>query len=135
MRRASTAWKDLGGQFASFAGVGAVATAVQYLVYVFLVEAARLDAVRASAAGFAAGAVVSYGLSVALVFRGVRRHREAACRFVAVAAVGLGLNSALVLAATRSLGLHYLLAQAAATAAVLLWSFTGNRWWTFAGDA
>jgi putative flippase GtrA len=124
----------LGGQFVLFAGAGAVATAVHYLLYVSLVETRLLDALRASAAGFVAGALVSYGLSAALVFRDVRRGGGAVWRFVTVAGIGLALNSAVVLAATRTFGLHYLAAQGTATALVLVWSFTGNRWWTFASD-
>jgi hypothetical protein len=107
----------------------------QYLVHVSLVESAILDAVRASAVGFGTGAAFSDALSASPVFPSARRYCPAACRFATVAASGLGLDSALVLAATRSLGLHDVTAQAAATAAVLLWSFTGNRWWTFAEDA
>jgi len=122
----------LGHQFLRFAGVGACGTAVHYLAYVVLVQARMIDAVLASAAGFAAGAVVNYGLSACLVFQRARGHREALWRFMTVAMIGLALNSTVVAVATLSLQLHYVVAQLSATGAVLLWTFTGNRWWTFA---
>jgi hypothetical protein len=82
--------------FASFAGAGAVATAVQYLVYVSLVEGAVLDAVRASAGGFGTGAALSHARGAALVLPGARRPRQGAGRFATVAGIRLGLDSALV---------------------------------------
>ena len=122
-------------QFLRFASVGAIGTGLQYVVYVLLVRSHVVDAVVASATGFTAGALVNYAMNATLVFRSARAHRRALWRFFAVAAVGLGLNSAMVAAATGSFGLHYLLAQMTATGVVLLWTFSGNRWWTFAEEA
>jgi putative flippase GtrA len=121
-------------QFLRFAGAGAGGTAVQYLVVLTLVQGGLAGAVLASAAGFAAGALMNYVLSAVLVFPRSRPHRDAFWRFMTVAAVGLGLNSAVMAVATVSLGLHYAIAQVSATGAVVLWTFTGNRSWTFAEE-
>ena len=107
---------------------------MHYTVHVGLVGAHLVDVLTASAAGFAAGTLLNYGVSAAVIFRGVRGHRQTLWRFLTVAVVGLGLKSVMVAAATRSLGLHYLLAQISATGVVLLWTFSGNRWWTFAEE-
>ena len=136
-RSDSTAAVSIGRQFIRFAGAGACGTAVQYLVYVALVQGRVLGAVPAAAAGFASGAVVNYTLIASFVFPRARSHRDAFWRFMTIAGVGLVLNSMVVAIATLSLGVHYVLAQGAATGLVLLWTFTGNRWWTFveASDA
>jgi putative flippase GtrA len=125
----------LAHQFLRFAGVGAIGTGVHYVVYVLLVRSHLADAVLASATGFTAGALLNYTMSATVVFRNARTHRQAMWRFFTVAGIGLGLNSAMVAAATHSFGLHYFLAQMTATGVVLLWTFSGNRWWTFAEEA
>jgi putative flippase GtrA len=117
-----------------FAGVGAGATAVHYLVFVALVQGGVLGAAVASAAGFAAGAVVNYVLSASLVFTRTRSHGAAVWRFMTVAAVGFALNSVVMAVATIALGVHFAVAQVSASGAVLLWTFTGNCRWTFADD-
>jgi putative flippase GtrA len=121
----------LATQFIRFAGIGAVGTAAHYVSYAVLVRWRVLDAVLASATGFVAGAVVNYSLGFSIVFRSARQHREAVWRFMTIALIGLAVNSMVVGIATRSLGLHYLLAQVSATGVVLCWTFTGNRCWTF----
>jgi putative flippase GtrA len=121
-------------QFVRFAGVGVCGTAVHYLAVVLLVQGRGLGAVAASAAGFTAGALVNYVLNASLVFPRTRSHRDAVWRFMTVAAVGLALNSGVMAVATIALGFHYAVAQASATVAVLLWTFTGNRSWTFAEE-
>jgi len=129
------ALRALSRQFARFAAAGALGTTFQYLTYVALVRWLGHDAVIASAAGFTVGALINYTLCAAVVFPKARRHGEAAWRFLVVALVGLVVNSTIVATATRGLGVHYLLAQVAASGGVLAWTFTGHRCWTFAGRA
>lgn len=120
-------------QFASFASVGAIATAVQYVILVMLVQLVGMTAPIASCIGFAAGAIVSYGLNYRFTFRSGVRHTVALPKFATVAAIGLLLNVG-VLTALMKLGLHYLLAQVAATGTVLCWNFLLNRQWTFGAN-
>jgi putative flippase GtrA len=118
------------GRFLRFACIGGLATVVQYVVLIALVRAGA-DPVVASAAGFAASVGLNYWLNYRFTFRSRRRHRETAIRFAALATVGLLLNSLVMTALTHGAGVHYLAAQLAATATVLLWNFLGNEWWTF----
>jgi putative flippase GtrA len=53
---------------------------------------------------------------------------------MAVAASGLVLNG-IILTALIAAGLHFLVAQIAATTAVLFWNFCINRMWTFRRSA
>ena len=118
-------------QFLSFSGVGVIGTVTHYTTLLMLVEIAEVGAVLASACGFVVGALVNYVLNYRYTFRSKRRHHEAISKFFTVALVGLGLNTLIMSLAIGILFLHYLLAQVVATGLVLIWNFSGNRWWTF----
>lgn len=118
-------------QFVLFVVVGCAAAVGHYGVLIALSELAAAPPVLASAAGFLVGGVISYLLNYGHVFRSEQEHLPTATKFVAVAAVGLCLNSAIMWGLAQRLGLHYLPAQLAATALVMLWSFGANRYWTF----
>jgi putative flippase GtrA len=119
-------------QFSAFAGVGLVATTIHYAVLIGLVEIAGLSAVAAALTGFGVGGAVSYGLSRRHVFRSERRHEEAIWRFGLVVAVSFGLTYLFMSLFVTIGGIPYLLAQAATTGIVMLWSFAAHRMWTFA---
>jgi putative flippase GtrA len=118
-------------QFLRYAGAGAVGTALHYAILVGLVQLARLDAVVASTAGAVAGALVNYALNHRYTFASGRAHREALPRFALVALLGIALNALVMTAVLVLAGPHYLVAQVAATAAVLAAGFLANRAWTF----
>ena len=117
--------------FARFASAGAVGTAAHYLVLVGLVLGLGARAFPASVAGSIAGAVINYAINYFWVFKSRHGHGHAFPRFMAVAAVGLAVNAAAMYLLTAVLSVHYLLAQVAATALVLLIGFTLNARWTF----
>ena len=116
---------------ARYAGVGAVATATHYLILILWVEALGLEPGLGAAAGAVVGAVVAYVGNRRLTFQAhAVPHGRALPRFAAVSAVGAVLNG-LVVASGVALGMHYLPAQAVATALVMLLTYHVNRWWTF----
>ena len=121
-------------QFLRFAGVGAVGTAVQYVVLTLLVELAHFHPTSASGIGFVGGALTNYYLNYYFTFQSERRHWSAAPRFFTVAAAGLGLNTLFMAIGAGLLGLHYLIAQCGSTAIVLLWNFSASKLWVF-GEA
>lgn len=127
--------KTLATQFARFGAAGAVGTGAHYTLFLLLIRLAGVDPVAASAAGALLGAGVNYVLNYRYTFRSARRHREALPRFLAVAAAGLALNILLMWLLVDGLRVHYLAAQVAATAGVLVWNFLANRHWTFGKDA
>ncbi len=118
-------------QFASFTAVGVAGTVAHYCVLIALIHVLQIAPVPASAAGFAVGALVNYGLNYKLTFRSTKMHRESMPKFFVVAAAGLMLNTAIMAVMTTTLRLHYLVAQIFATGCVLIWNFTVNRRWTF----
>jgi len=118
-------------QFMRFGVVGGIATAVQYLVLIMLVQWAGINPVISSAIGFTASAFLNYALNYRYTFRSGRSHRQALPRFFAVALSGLSLNTLLMALMVGVLGLNYMLAQLTATSAVLFGNFFANRHWTF----
>jgi putative flippase GtrA len=119
-------------QFARYAAVGLVATAVHYAVLVGLVESGAATPLPASLSGYVVGGLVSYTFNRRLTFRTGRPHREAAWRFAAVAATGFAWTGLLMALFVDRLGAPYLPAQAVTTSIVLFWGFLANRLWTFA---
>jgi putative flippase GtrA len=117
-------------RFALYTVVGGIATAAHWAVLVAGVELAGWPAWLASGLGAVVGAQVA--------FLGNRRytfeHRGAFAgswlRFQGTALLGALLGMAIVGAGVR-IGLHYLLAQAIATGAMLLLTFAINRAWSF----
>lgn len=119
------------GQFLCFSGIGVIGTLAHYTTLITLVQMAGVTPVLASAGGFVLGALVNYVLNYRYTFRSNSRHHEAIIKFFTIALVGLVLNTLIISLAIDILSLHYLLAQVIATGLVLIWNFTGNRWWTF----
>jgi putative flippase GtrA len=119
-------------RFLCFAGIGVVATSIQYLILVAGVHLAHAAPVVASSIGFFIAALVNYALNRRYTFGSRKPHVEAVTKFATVAAIGLALNGMLLAAGTQILGLNYLLAQVLATLAVLIWNYSANASWTFA---
>lgn len=114
-----------------FSGIGALATGIQYVILVALVEVFALDAMLASTIGFGASACVNYLLNYHLTFTSNKPHVEAASKFAMIAVLGLLLNALIMGFGTRALHIHYIIVQFGATAIVLLWNFAGNYLWSF----
>jgi putative flippase GtrA len=121
-------------QFISFAGVGVVATGLQYGVLIVAVEWLHMNAVLGSCSGFVVSAALNYWLNYHFTFRSQKSHAVAGSRFSIVAAVGLALNAGAMAALVELFKWPYVLAQLVTTALVLLWTFLGNRVWSFAAD-
>ena len=119
-------------QFFRFALVGAAATITTYVVLIVGVEALHINAVPASVAGYALGIVVNYSLNSRYTFDSDQHHRIVLPKFLAVMVVGMLINAAVMYTGIHWLGFHYMLAQLAAVAVVLMLSFTANRLWAFA---
>jgi putative flippase GtrA len=121
-----------GAMLVRYSAVGLVGTALQYLVVVTGVQWLDWRLLAASTAGAILGALVNYVLNRSFTFASDRPHRHAMPRFAAIAIAGILINAAVVaiLAAAASPA-HYLVIQAIATAAVLVFGFLANRRFTF----
>jgi putative flippase GtrA len=123
---------SLARKFISFATIGAIATAVQYLVLIAGVELAGASATVASSLGFAVSALLNYWLNFHWTFAGASSHDTAAARFGVVAGSGFLINAGAMLALAKQPGLHYLAAQLLASGLTLAWSFSASHYWAFA---
>jgi putative flippase GtrA len=117
-------------QFLTFALVGAAATVVQYCVLAALVELLHVAKTPASVLAYGCGAVTSYLLNRRFTFQSTADAKKTFPKFMLVTLIGLGLNTA-IFAALVHAGWHYLLAQCAATALVLIWNYAGSRFFAF----
>jgi putative flippase GtrA len=118
-------------QFLRYAGAGVAGTALHYAVLVALVQLAALGAVVASTIGAIAGALVNYRLNHQFTFASDKAHGRALPRFALVAVAGIALNAIVLAAMLAFVTAQYLVAQVAATGAVLVAGFFANRTWTF----
>lgn len=121
----ATAW-----QLLRYASVGGLATAAHWALLAVLVEGAGMAPWVASGCGAVLGAQVAFFGNRCYTFGHAGPLWPAWWRFMGTAALGGGVGMAVV-AAGVALGLHYLLAQAVATALGLLLTYTVNRVWTF----
>lgn len=118
-------------QLMSFSGIGGIATLIHYVILVLLVQLVGVNPVLGSFIGFLISALVNYSLNYHWTFSSSKPHTEAAWKFFVVAAIGLALNTLIMSLAVAGFGIHYFAAQLVATAIVLMWTFSGNRLWTF----
>jgi putative flippase GtrA len=121
-------------QFVTFAGVGGIATAVQYVILFVAVRGLHWEAVTASCAGFAISAVLNYILNYRFTFRSTNAHSKTAMRFAVVTTAGLVLNGAIMFLLVHMVGIVYFVAQLLATAVVMVSNFLCSALWTFAAS-
>lgn len=114
-----------------YALVGAVATAVHYLLLVVAVEALHWRPWLAAGFGAVVGAQVAFAGNRRFTFKHAGPGWPAWWRFQASAVGGAVLAAALVAGAV-ALGLPYLLGQVVATVLAMLATFAVNRHWSFA---
>jgi len=121
----------LARQLATYASVGAGATAVHYAILIALVEAGGWRAVPATLCGYVAGGVVAYMLNRRHTFASERPHEEATWRFALVAFAGFCLTYALMSLFVERWRAPYLPAQIVTTIIAMFMTFALNRVWTF----
>jgi putative flippase GtrA len=118
-------------QFVKFGIVGISNTLLTFAVYTLLLKVFGVWYLAASAIGFSAGAVNGFLLNRRWTFRGHVGDALTPVRWTVVQVCGLGLNEGLLFLFVHDVHIDKLLAQAFATAAVTITTFTANRAWTF----
>ena len=119
-------------QLVAYAFSGGVAAAAHYSLLIGLVELGGVDPVLASLAGFVLGGVVSYVLNRWLTFVATRTHGEASWRFGLIAFVGFLLTGMLMHLFVKVAGLPYLPMQVVTTLIVMVFTFAGHKFFSFA---
>ncbi|OYW61303.1 MAG: polysaccharide synthesis protein GtrA [Bosea sp. 12-68-7] len=119
-------------QLLAYVLAGGLTAVAHYGVLVALVELAQVDPVPATLAGFVVGAVVSYVLNRWMTFEATRSHAQAGWRFGLIAVGGFGLTWVLMHLFVTRLGLPYLPMQFVTTGFVMVFSFLGHKFFSFA---
>lgn len=122
-------------QLLAYVLAGGITAVAHYGVLVGLVELAQVDPVPATLAGFVVGAVVSYALNRWMTFEATRSHAQATWRFGLIAVGGFGLTWLLMHLFVTRLGLPYLPMQFVTTGFVMVFSFLGHKFFSFADRA
>lgn len=110
---------------------GGLSMLAHLVVLLLMVEVARLGPVVSTTLGFLVSVAVSFLLQHHWVFRSPVAWRATAPRFVAVTLFGLLLNTSIMALGYRLAGVHYLVAQTVAFAAVPISNYLLNSAWTF----
>ena len=113
-------------QFMRFACVGLAATFVHYAILIGLVQFGQFGPVIATTIGFAVGAFISYVLNRRYTFQPTGQFGQSLAKYYGALSVGLLLNG-MIVGVLSGAGLPYLVAQAIATGAVLIWNFLTAR--------
>ena len=119
-------------QLATYVLAGGLTAVVHYGVLIGLVELAHVDPVLATLAGFVLGAVVSYSLNRWLTFDATHSHAQATWRFGLIALGGFVLTGILMHLFVARAGLPYLPMQLVTTGIVMVFSFLGHKFFSFA---
>ena len=118
-------------QLIAFIGVGAVATSIDYAVFLAGFFLLSIDPIIAALAGYAAGGGVSYFLTRKHVFKSERSHRSAVLRFIAVMAGGFLLTGYAMRIFVDGLLLAPIVARILTYGVVLVFNFLTHRFFTF----
>ncbi len=122
-------------QFFRYGIVGGIAFVVDFGILWALTEFAGLHYLLSATAGFVAGLIVNYLISVRWVFTAsaAQRAKSAKLRrieficYAIIGVIGLGLNSLILWLSTDILGIYYLGSKLISTALVFIWNFLARR--------
>lgn len=137
MNRTNTQPKYAGpfAQFFRYAGVGGVASLVDWALFGVFYGTFSMHYLPATALSLMAGALVGYWLSLRFVFERGTFSRSAEIFLVcSVSTVGLIMNAGLMLMLVESLGFSPVTAKIAATFGVFCWNFLSRRHFVFSDD-
>ena len=117
--------------FIKFLGIGAIATLIQYVIFIMLVELSAFSIVLASAFGYAISSIFNYLMNYHYTFTSDAKHKVAALKFTLVALIGLSLNSLLMYLSVELFNVHYIISQIIVTGIILVVNFFAHKLWTF----
>jgi len=117
-------------RFILFAGVGGVATLLQFALLALMIETQLLPEVWASAVSDFFSSVFNYLAKYHLTFTSSAKHRHTLPKFAATAGLGLCVNT-LLFALFFFLVKQYLVAQCLATGLTLILNFLAHKFWIY----
>jgi putative flippase GtrA len=114
-----------------FGIVGVLTALVHYGLLYAGVELAGLPATLASSVGFLVAVVFNYFMHYNWTFGEPAPHGRTLRRYLVMISCGFLINAGVMLIGENLGSLHYLLVQALALVAVVLWNFVVSNTWVF----
>lgn len=118
-------------QFVRYILVGGLGTLVHLGILAACVEWFGWSPAAGAVAGFLAALLISYVLNRDWTFKSRRPNSAALWRYVLVSLSGLALNTAMMMGLVKYAHCNYFYAQLYVIAAVPVYNFLVNRYWTF----
>ena len=114
-----------------FGVVGVLTAILHYGLLYAGVEALRLPATVASSCGFVVAVIFNYLMHYRWTFGEPAPHGRTLRRYLVMISCGFLINAAVMYAGVQWLALYYLVTQALALVAVVLWNFILSNAWVF----
>ena len=111
--------------------VGVLTAILHYGVLYGAVELLGMGATSASSLGFLVAVIFNYLMHYSWTFAEPAPHGRTLRRYLVMVGCGFMINALLMYAGVHWLSLHYLLTQALALVAVVLWNFILSNVWVF----
>jgi putative flippase GtrA len=114
-----------------FGVVGVLTAVLHYGLLYAGVQALQLNATLASSIGFVVAVFFNYMMHYRWTFDAPAPHGRTLGRYLVMITCGFLINAAVMYAGVQWLALHYLVTQALAMIAVVLWNFVLSNVWVF----
>ncbi len=121
-------------QVIKFCVVGFSSALINFAVFVFATKVFSVWYIYSSIIAYILSAIFNFITNKLWTFRNPAKGREAvqqAGKFTLVIVIGLSINTLIIYFLTDSYGLDFRLSWVVATAVVVFWNFSFNRFWTF----
>lgn len=121
-------------QFIKFCVVGAIAAAINFSLYIALVELLDWWYIFSSVTGFVVSAIFNFTVNKFWTFKNGDHGRDAviqSIKFFTVTTAGLLMHTALIYAITDVVKIDYRISWVIATGIVTIWNYSLNKLWTF----
>jgi len=108
---------------------GGIAFVADFSILYLLTEFLHIHYLWSSLAGFSAGLIITYLMSIYWIFDEKSKDNKAVelTIFIIIGAIGLGLTSLFMWLFTSFLLLHYLFSKILTTAIVFVWNFVAKK--------
>ncbi|MEP1471089.1 MAG: GtrA family protein [Halieaceae bacterium] len=114
-----------------FCVVGLITAVIHYGILLLGVEQFATDATLASSIGFIVAVSFNYLMHYSWTFDQPAPHGRTLVRYLVMIACGFMINAVVMFVASDILAILYLISQALAMAAVLVWNYLLANYWVF----
>ena len=114
-----------------FGTVGVLTAMIHFGILYLGVELAGLGSTLASSVGFVVCVIFNYLMHYSWTFAQPGPHGRTLMRYLVMIACGFGINALVMYVGVHGWGMLYLITQALALVAVVMWNFSLSNLWVF----